>query len=414
MASPSPVDLQSIIDMLISNMNGKGGTSAANLNLLGNDIFGAVTGTSNDKAPLTDDEAIAQYQPTLAQVLSTGDVNSPEYILADMMGRGVPVVTIKREILKSITESSIPPEEEDTLMSFVDTLDKEQRSYQEYKRKPVEDSNTKMGLPAKTDRFNPVDIAPEVFQSMLSKMDTAQKGVNARVSQIDANSPKEISYKSGTPEFEKLLQKEILNQWSKSNKPWQEQDNSGSLPAYNLGDILQNAKISWTDPLAINSLFKGARQVGGGILKDIFNPDSPKEDKQNMSKAAQKEAAIRAKNNPNATLTDKKQNAINKAEANYLKELAGAAAPAMKDSSATDGMVWDAKLKKFRMPTGKEFGTTVQRTQAVNLRDPVAAQQRVMELTAKKIASGLEKMNYTPGNIAMIQKLIAARGMQNG
>jgi hypothetical protein len=389
MASPSPVDLQSIIDMLISNMNGKGGTSAANLNLLNNDVFSAVTGTSNDKAPLTDDEAIAQYQPTLAQVLSTGDTNSVEYNLADMIASGVPVVTIKREILKSITEGSIPPEEEDVMMSFVDTLDKEQRSYQEYLRKPVEDSNTKMGLPAKTDRFNPVDIAPEVFQSMLSKMDTAQKGVNAKIAQIDANSPKQVSYKSGTPEFEKLLQSEILKEWSKSNKPWQEQDNSGSLPAYNLGDILQNAKISWTDPLAINSLFKGARQVGGSVLKQMFNPDSPNEDRQNMSKAAQREAAIRAKNNPNATRTDKKQNAFDEAQANYLKELAGAPAPTKRQDTATS---------KY--------------TQAINLRDPVAAQQRIMELTAKKISAGLEKMNYTPGNIAMIQKLMAAKGMQ--
>jgi hypothetical protein len=74
-----------------------------------------------------------------------------------------------------------------------------------------------------------------------------------------------------------------------------------------------------------------------------------------------------------------------------LKELAGAPAPTKRQDTATS---------KY--------------TQAVNLRDPVAAQQRIMELTAKKIAAGLEKMNYTPGNIAMIQKLIAARGMQNG
>ena len=384
-------DIQAVIDMLISNMNGKGGASAANLNLLGNDIFGAVTGTSNDKPLLTDEEAIRQYQPTMANILSTGDPDSVEYNLADLMAQGVPVVTLKREILKSIMEQKIPQEEESLMMSFVDTLDKEQRSYEEYLRKPVEDSNTKMGLPAKTDRYNPVDIAPEVFQSMLSKMDTSQKGVNEKVAKINASSPKEVSYKSGTPEFEKLLQSQILDEWRKNNKPWQEQDNSGSLPAYNLGDILQNAKLSWSDPLAINSLLKGATQVGGGILKDIFNPDSPKEDKQKMLKAAQREAAIRAKSNPNATLSDNKQNAFNKGQANYLKELAGAPAPTKRQ---------DTKNVKYN--------------QAVNLRDPVAAQQRIMELTAQKISAGLEKMNYTPGNIAMIQKLIAARGMQNG
>ena len=386
MASQAPVDLQTVIDMLISNMNGKGGTSAANLNLLGNDIFGAVTGTSNDKPLLTQEEAIAQYQPTLANILSTGDPNSVEYNLADLIAQGVPVVTIKREILKSITDGSIPPEEENIMMSFVDTLDKEQRSYQEYLRKPVEDSNTKMGLPAKTERYNPVDIAPEVFQSMLSKMETAQKGVNERIGKIDATSADPTVY-----ERPKVKGKESTT-----------------------GKIVKGGLLGVVSPISM----LGGKIVGG--IKDYKNDDDKnleqlnestlrlvgsqfglskkqiKEGKGPQAVAARRALQIRMSDNTKqiadkAPKVDKRATAFNKAQIDYQKELAGAPAPTKRQDTATS---------KY--------------TQAVNLRDPVAAQQRVMELTAKKIAAGLEKMNYTPGNIAMIQKLIAARGMQNG
>lgn len=387
MAPRPPVDLQTVIDMLISNMNGKGGTSAANLNLLGNDIFGAVTGTSNDKPLLTQEEAIAQYQPTLANILSTGDANSVEYNLADLIAQGVPVVTIKREILKSITEGTIPPEEEDIMMSFVDTLDKEQRSYQEYLRKPVEDSNTKMGLPAKTERFNPVDIAPEVFQSMLSKMDTAQKGVNERIGKIDASSADPTVYE----------QPKVKGKQSIGSKATQTGllTLAGGAPAVLGRQIVSGIKdYRNDDDKSLEQLNESALRLVGsqfGLSKKQIE-----EGKGPQAVAARRALQMRMSDNTkqiadSAPKVDKRATAFNKAQIDYQKELAGAAAPTKRQDTATS---------KY--------------TQAVNLRDPVAAQQRVMELTAAKIAAGLEKMNYTPGNIALIQKLIAARGMQNG
>lgn len=373
MASPSPVDLQTVIDMLISNMNGKGGTSATNLNLLGNDIFGAVTGTSNDKPLLTQEEAIAQYQPTLANILSTGDPNSVEYNLADLIARGVPVVTLKREILKNITDGKIPPEEEDIMMSFVDTLDKEQRSYQEYLSKPVEDSFTKMGLRPKTDRYNPVDIAPEVFQSMLSKMDTAQKGVNERIAKINATSADPTVYEQpkvqvGAGDYINLLNEKNPN-YTKN---------------------VQEVRRRNAEELA-------ATAPGPGSYIDYLNGKNPNYNQQVIDSRIERAAVKKSQSSGSGGSTskstekkvDKSATAFNKAQINYLKELAGAPAPTKRQDTATS---------KY--------------TQAVNLRDPVAAQQRVMELTAAKIAAGLEKMNYTPANIGLIQKLIAAKGMQ--
>jgi hypothetical protein len=384
MASQAPVDLQTVIDMLISNMNGKGGTSAANLNLLGNDIFGAVTGTSNDKPLLTQEEAIAQYQPTLANILSTGDPNSVEYNLADLIAQGVPVVTIKREILKSITDGNIPPEEEDIMMSFVDTLDKEQRSYQEYLRKPVEDSFTKMGLRPKTDRYNPVDIAPEVFQSMLSKMDTAQKGVNERIKKIDANSADPTVY-----ERPKVKNKESMT--SKATK-------AGLLGLAGAPFVLGNQIVGGIKDYR-NDDDKNLEQLNESTLRLVgsqfgLSEKQIKEGKGPQAVAARRALQMRMSDNTKqiadeAPKVDKRATAFNKAQIDYQKELAGAPAPTKRQDTASS---------KY--------------TQAVNLRDPVAAQQRVMELTAAKIAAGLEKMNYTPANIGLIQKLIAAKGMQ--
>ena len=384
MASQAPVDIQTVIDMLISNMNGKGGTSATNLNLLGNDIFSAVTGTSNDKPLLTQEEAIAQYQPTLANILSTGDANSVEYNLADLIAQGVPVVTIKREILKSITDGTIPPEEEDIMMSFVDTLDKEQRSYQEYLRKPVEDSFTKMGLRPKTDRYNPVDIAPEVFQSMLSKMDTVQKGVNERISKIDATSADPTVY-----ERPKIKNKESMT--SKATK-------AGLLGLAGAPFVLGNQIVGGIKDYR-NDDDKNLEQLNESTLRLVgsqfgLSEKQIKEGKGPQAVAARRALQMRMSDNTkqiadSAPKVDKRATSFNKAQINYQKELAGAPAPTKRQDTASS---------KY--------------TQAVNLRDPVAAQQRVMELTAAKIAAGLEKMNYTPANIGLIQKLIAAKGMQ--
>jgi hypothetical protein len=389
MAPQPPVDLQAVIDMLISDMNGKGGTSAANLNLLGNDIFGAVTGTSNDKPLLTQEEAIAQYQPTLANILSTGDANSVEYNLADLIAQGVPVVTIKREILKSITDGTIPPEEEDIMMSFVDTLDKEQRSYQEYLRKPVEDSFTKMGLPAKTERYNPVDIAPEVFQSMLSKMDTAQKGVNERIAKINASSADPTVYE----------QPKVKGKQSIGSKATQTGllTLAGGAPAVLGRQIVSGIKdYRNDDDKNLEQLNESALRLVGsqfGLSKKQIE-----EGKGPQAVAARRALQMRMSDNTKqiadkAPKVDKRATAFNKAQIDYRKELAGAAAPAPR-----------------KINVGNSQGDMY--SNPVNLRDPVAAQQRVMELTAAKIAAGLEKMNYTPGNIAMIQKLIAAKGMQ--
>ena len=76
-------------------------------------------------------------------------------------------------------------------------------------------------------------------------------------------------------------------------------------------------------------------------------------------------------------------------------EIANVVCPPCKDVDMTNAVRGTSK----KIPT-------------VNLRDPVASQQRIMELTAQKIAAGMESAGYTPANVGLLQKLMAARGLK--
>lgn len=411
--------VQEMIAMLVANMGGKGSTSAADLNLLGNDIFGAVTGTYNEKPQLTPEQEMLQYAPYMTSLLNSPDQMSVEAEIARFVDAGDPPPTIKRYILGKVADGSIPPEEEKILLDVVDTLVSEKQKYNEYLMKPKEDSFTKMNLPHKDERYDPTQIAPELFQSMLSKMQQSQSGVNSRLSAINAANPQDnaVSYKVGSPEQLKILQQQILNEWKQSNKPWQELQPYDPLKdrAQNFQQILEKAGAGLTYKPAstlfgVKNLVDGTTDLLGGVLKDMFNPDSPKESNKKMNDAAMQAAILRSQSEPNTPTVDKKQTAFNKAQVDYLRELAGAAAPQR---------VANINVDKLKNPiTGKDVDMTnaargtSKKIPTVNLRDPVASQQRIMELTAQKIAAGMESAGYTPANVGLLQKLMAARGLK--
>jgi hypothetical protein len=253
----------------------------------------------------------------------------------------------------------------------------------------------------------------------MSKMQQSQSGVNNRLSAINAANPQDnaVSYKAGSPEQLKLLQQQILNEWKKSNNPWQELQpfDPNKDRANTFGQVFQKAGYGFVNKPAstlfgIGNLVEGGTDLLGGVLGDILNPDSEKESKKKMNDAAMKAAILRSQSEPNTPTVDKKQTAFNKAQIDYLRELAGAAAPQR---------VANINVDKLKNPiTGKDVDMTnaVRGTSTkiptVNLRDPVAAQQRIMELTAQKIASGMESAGYTPANVGLLQKLMAARGLK--
>jgi hypothetical protein len=254
---------------------------------------------------------------------------------------------------------------------------------------------------------------------MMSKMQQSQSGVNNRLSAINAANPQDnaVSYKAGSPEQLKVLQQQILNEWKQSNKPWQELQpfDPNKDSARTFGQVLEKAGTGLKyNPISsaggIFGLTEGFSDLVKGVGKDIFNPDSEKESKKKMNDAAMRAAILRSQSEPNTPTVDKKQTAFNKAQIDYLRELAGAAAPQR---------VANINVDKLKNPiTGKDVDMTnaVRGTSTkiptVNLRDPVAAQQRIMELTAQKIASGMESAGYTPANVGLLQKLMAARGLK--
>ena len=131
--------VQEMIAMLVANMGGKGSTSAADLNLLGNDIFGAVTGTYNEKPQLTPEQEMLQYAPYMTSLLNSPDQMSFEAEIARDIESGESPVTIKRLLLARVANGTIPPEEEKILLDVVDTLFAEKQKYNEYLMKPKED-----------------------------------------------------------------------------------------------------------------------------------------------------------------------------------------------------------------------------------------------------------------------------------
>lgn len=411
--------VQEMIAMLVANMGGKGSTSAADLNLLGNDIFGAVTGTYNEKPQLTPEQEMLQYAPYMTSLLNSPDQMSFEAEIARDIDSGESPVTIKRLLLARVANGTIPPEEEKILLDVVDTLFAEKQKYNEYLMKPKEDSFTKMNLPHKDERYDPTQIAPELFQSMLSNMQKSQSGVNSRLSAINAANPQDnaVSYKAGSPEQLKVLQQQILNEWKQSNKPWQELQpfDPNKDAANTFGQVLEKAGTGLKyNPISsaggIFGLTEGFSDLVKGVGKDILNPDSEKESKKKMNDAAMRAAILRSQSEPNTPTVDKKQTAFNKAQVDYLRELAGAAAPQR---------VANINVDKLKNPiTGKDVDMTnaVRGTSTkiptINLRDPVASQQRIMELTAQKIAAGMESAGYTPANVGLLQKLMAARGLK--
>jgi hypothetical protein len=392
--------IQDIIAALVGNMNNKGSTSASDLNLLGNDIFGAVTGTYNEQPKLSTEQEKQKYQPTLYALLSSADQGSFESQIAREINDGAPISTVKRNILGLIESGAIPENEEKVLFDVADAIAAEKEKYNEYLLKPKEDAFTRMNLPSADERYDPTQIAPEVFQSMLSRIQSEQSNVNKRISDVNVANPNNnaVSYKPGSKEQIDFYKNQILSEWKKSNKPWQElapfdpsKDQAqtfGQVSQIGFNEFVNNPVSS---ALGITGYGRGLGNLFRGVAKDMFNPDSPKEDKKKRDAAATKAAILRSQENPNTSIVEQRSTAMNKAQVDYLRELAGAPAK--------------------QLNVGNTGGQVTQ-IAARNLRDPVSQQQRIMELTAQKISQGMEKSGYTPANIGLIQKLMAAKGLK--
>jgi hypothetical protein len=413
--SVNPNDPLSIILNLINTK----GSNKTDINNLFDPNLAFATGSAVDTG-LTDAQIEQLNMPTWLSLANTPSDSIPSKIAADI-ANGIDPFTVKQNIRKSGVQL-LPGETFKTYDDLVDKLVSEQTktTAEKLKRDTAADIYTKAGIPNPNERFDPTNVYPDLFAGMQKGINETQAKVDKSVGDVYAQNPTTQRVTDKNAQLE-LLKKQVLKEWSTPaegqnfDKPWQDQTVSyAGAPAYTLGDILKNANISWSDPLAINSLLKGVTQVGGGVLKDIFMPSSSAKDKKAMEKAAMKEAQARLAANPNQILQDPVKNAQAAARANYLAELAGAPAKTIGDNplaAAAQGQVWDAKLKAFRAPAAGEFGTTATRVPALNLRDPVAKQNAIMALTSQLIGKGMEQQGQTPANVELLKRAIALRTM---
>lgn len=397
MVTPAPTppkfNMQDIIDILMMNQGKKGGTSATDLNFLNNDVFGALTGTANTQPELSEDEAFEQFMPTMMSLIDA-DPNSSEALILAQLEDGDSPISVKRQIL----ELALPTAEQNLMLDLVDTISKEKADYTKWQRTPKEDAFTKMGLRHGDERFLPEDIHPEAFQGALQEYQTAQGAVDQRLGKISADYGVSMDWLKGGASGPA----EMVGPGASTVQPTGQKGNLleqvGQMFAGFRDEKPATPKKPGYEPTFTGDLL--------GDLVSNFQGSAKFRGKQNAASSSTQSPGMSAKGVDKAAL----QKQIT---ARYLAELAGAPAPAMQGSIGDD-MVWDSKTRQFRAPTGNEKVGSKSRTQATNLRDPVAAQANILQLISDGITADMEASAYTPANMDLLKRLLAAKGMKNG
>lgn len=359
---PSPNFMTQLLNALMLNINGKGGSSASDFNLLGNDNFAALTGTASDPPELTEEQAYQQFMPTMFGI-AQGDPNSIEGNILGAMNDGNSVVQMKRDILAQ----GLLTQEEKLYLDLIDTLDKERNEYTKYQRTPKVDSFTKMGLPHASERFVPEDFAPDAFQGALKEWQSAKTGVDKRLATIDSQ------FTNPTPTLTAGTEK-------------------GPSTLQGINNILLGSGMKWDGKSFDANIEALKSRPQDRPLLEILN-GSPKEWNQSAFDALNESFTTRntRKENVETQKQDKRTRDIRR---QYAMEMAGA------PITAAQGSIGD--------------GANITRHQATNVRDPVASQERILALISQKIATGMDESGYTPTNIALLKRLLAAKGSKNG
>lgn len=367
--TPPKFNMQDIIDMLMMNQNGKGGSSASDLNFLNNDVFGALTGTANDALRLSDEEAFQQYAPTTYS-LQNGDENSTENIILGYMDEGNSAIKVKREVLAL----ALPEQEQKLMLDLVDTLDKERNDYSKYARTPKVDAFTKMGLPHASERFTPgVDIGQDAFQNAMREMQSAQNGIDRR-----ARLEPPLPIGNEDDEQLNLMKQQILDEWIKNKEgPFK----FAAQPDARPGPIQQDPNNPNIQRLAINEAknrLDEPRRQADRAMYVAFSQFS----KQLLTGTPEQKALA--------------QRGI----AGLVAQQKAKQVLASNETNRKIGIGSEDRASSSMPVLGKDH--------------PVRVQRRIMQLTSDKITSGLEAAGITPTNMALFKRLLAAKGVKNG
>lgn len=361
--STQPVNYGQILPLIALAANSKG-SNTGDLSKLFNEMMGVMSGSYTPPSQMSDEEIETVYAPTIVSIRNSDDPTLRQ-ILGDIEAN-TPAWKIKEAIRKAVYNTKTialqPGQDIGMYDQLVDDMVQERQRVLE-KKYEIQNKQTifeQYGLPDIADRFDPTAM-PEyqkLYTDLLSQRDMSSKERDARLKAIEDRFM--ASQKATAPAQQFTPDRYVLN-------PKEDKTNIG------------RAKPDTTNI--------------GMARPDTTNIGKAKADTVNIGRGRSKAApqAEQMVQKPRETASDAaRRRAIELANKEYLKELAGAPARNLK-VGATGGAVTE-------IPT-------------VNLRDPVARQEELMRLVTEKLGSAMEARGQTPLSEALISRLILNKQM---
>ena len=391
--APSQADYNAIMPILALAANTKG-SNTADLSAMFNELMGVMSNSYTAPSQMSDAEIEALYGPTIASTRTSNDPTL-QGILTDIEN-GVPIMKVKEAVRKAVYNTKTiqlqPGQDISMYDNFIDTLFKEKNTIDQ-KKFDLANKETiyeKYGLPDIKDQYDPTQM-PE-FQDMYSKLltqrDTSAKERDARLKAIEdkfmASKPK-----AGTSiaSFDDILKGLSYGEFASKNvhggPAWRKNLSPSELQAAKTKAERINAYLSGQ---AVNDPKKDPKT--GEWVSDFWTDSDLQSAISDLENTVGTKVNFPADKSP-AKITSRERS-IEEANKNYLKELAGATAP-QRVASGTGGAV-------TKIPT-------------VNLRDPVARQERLMALVTEKIQQKMGERGQTPLGAALISRILLNKQM---
>jgi hypothetical protein len=384
-------DFSTILPILALAMNRKGGGNSGDLSNIFNELMGVMSNSYSAPSQMSDEEIMSVYAP---QTISLQNTDDPilQGILADIQS-GTPALKIKEAIRQGIANGSIKPVGGPDDLSLYDGLVDElfaEKKQVDQKRYEVQNKETvyeQYGLPDPSEQFDVNKLFPEIFSSLAGNVESARKTVAPKLKQIEGkyNLGPEPTYPGKEATLDDIIKKKIditiANKTSQQDKNWAS-TLAKRIKNYEDGkdvNISTTGKSEWMDEADYNQMVAQLQSATGYKLKSKKQAENTKD------------------------------TYYKRAQMNYEKELAGAAAPQRVASLNQTGLI-NPRTGKLA-DTSKAVQGSVTRIPTENLRDPVLQEQKIMDLVSKKLQERLASRGETPFNQALLNRIIVNQSM---
>jgi hypothetical protein len=385
------MDFNSLLPILAMYANRKGSGNSGDLSNIFNELMGVMSNSYSSPSSMSDEEIMSVYAP---QTISLQNTDDPilQGILADIQS-GTPALKIKEAIRQGIANGSIKPVGGPDDLSLYDGLVDElfaEKKQVDQKRYEVQNKETvyeQYGLPDPSEQFDVNQLFPETFSSLAGNVESARKTVAPKLKQIEGkyNLGPEPTYPGKEATLDDIIKKKI--DITIAGKTSQQDKNWASTLAKRIRDYEDGKAVNvpdasgnnWMDDAAYNAAVKQLQAATGYKLKSKKQAENTKD------------------------------TYYKRAQMNYEKELAGAAAPQRVASLNQTGLI-NPRTGKLA-DTSKAVQGSVTRIPTENLRDPVLQEQKIMDLVSKKLQERLASRGETPFNQALLNRIIVNQSM---